>query len=132
MKPELGELLAMAARAHFKGEQYDNGAWGDVTFFEFDPKTGLAVGDLPGAPANLLWGLGICARKSIDLDRAKSLEGLSRDDVIALYSAVFLSTVETYKRPYGYLSTQRERTGQNPGGGELRVARGWVEMLGNL
>lgn len=130
---EFRGTLALAVRAHFKGEQYGNGAWGDVTYFEFDPKVGLSVGDLPGAPANLLWGLGIANRRGLALDDpALGRSALAPRQVEALFAAVFLSTRETYKRPYGYLSTQRERTGANPGAGELRVARGLIEMLSTL
>lgn len=128
---EFGEVVQRAARAHFKGEQYDNGAWGDVTFFRFDPKTGLAVGDLPGAPANLLWGLGILYRKTLTIGGATP-GALSRDDVRAMYTAVLRSSAGAYARPYGWLSTQRERAGANSGGGELRFARGLVEMLAQL
>ncbi|MEO6709326.1 MAG: hypothetical protein ABI054_11735, partial [Planctomycetota bacterium] len=53
LKPTLEPLLRAAVRAHFKGEQYDSGAWGDVTFASFSPRAGLNVGDFPGAPANL-------------------------------------------------------------------------------
>ncbi len=132
-REEFSELLADAVRAHFKGEQYNNGAWGDVTFFEFNPKTGLAVGDLPGAPANLLWGLGIASRKTLDWSGVKALGNrLPNRSPQSLFTAVFLSTLDTYKRPFGYLSTQRQRDVTNPGAGELRCARGLVEMLGNL
>ena len=40
------------------GEQYGNGAWGDVTIFGFSPKvSGMQVGDFTGAPQILLHGL---------------------------------------------------------------------------
>ncbi|MBI5435151.1 MAG: hypothetical protein HZA52_20115, partial [Planctomycetes bacterium] len=132
-RDEFRRTLALAVRAHFKGEQYGNGAWGDVTYQDFDPKIGLSVGDLPGAPANLLWGLGIAHRRELALDDARlGRAAFAPREVEARFTAVFLSTREAYKRPYGYLSTQRERTGANPGAGELRVARGLIEMLGTL
>jgi hypothetical protein len=56
-KDSIARMLHRASRSHFKGEQYDNGAWGDVTVFRFGPRTGLEVGDYPGAPQNLLNGL---------------------------------------------------------------------------
>lgn len=131
-RDEFRLTLADAVRAHFKGEQYGNGAWGDVTYFDFDPKVGLSVGDLPGAPANLLWGLGIANRRELALAAVDSNGRTVLGDVPARFTAVFLSTREAYKRPFGYLSTQRERSGANPGAGELRVARGLIEMLGTL
>ncbi|MCE9596037.1 MAG: hypothetical protein K8S98_17750 [Planctomycetes bacterium] len=132
-RDEFRRTLAFAVRAHFKGEQYGNGAWGDVTFYDFDPKTGLSVGDLPGAPANLLWGLGLACRRGLELHDSSFLHAnLDRDTLRAMYTAVFLSTRETYRRAHGYLSTERERVGANSAGGELRIARGLVEMLANL
>ncbi|MCC6406596.1 MAG: hypothetical protein IT453_05500, partial [Planctomycetes bacterium] len=132
-RAEFRRTLALAVRAHFKGEQYGNGAWGDVTYQDFDPKIGLSVGDLPGAPANLLWGLGIAHRRELALDDASlGRAAFAPRQVEAMFLAVFLSTRDAYKRPYGYLSTQRERTGANPGAGELRVARGLIEMLATL
>ncbi|MCK6446648.1 MAG: hypothetical protein L6Q99_09675 [Planctomycetes bacterium] len=132
-RDEFRRTLIGAVSAHFKGEQYGNGAWGDVTYFDFDPKVGLSVGDLPGAPANLLWGLGIANRRELALGDPElgSAAGIG-GSIEAMFTAVFLSTREAYKRPFGYLSTQRERSGANPGAGELRVARGLIEMFATL
>ena len=118
---DLGKRIDDALRAHWKGEQYPGGAWGDVSFFGFDPKTGIQVGDLPGAPANLLQGLAIAYPISE-----------SPDQVLARYTAVLRSTFEAYRQPYGCLTTQRARKGANPAGGELRLLPGLVRMLRNL
>jgi hypothetical protein len=120
---EFSPLFHDAMRAHFKGEQYGNGAWGDVSFFGFDPKPNLQVGDLPGVPSNLLWGLGLCYKSGGDL---------RNESVRAMYAAVLRSTVAAYRRPYGYLLTQRERRGQNRCTGELRILPGLIAMLAAL
>jgi len=120
---ELGPLVRAAARAHWKGEQYAGGAWGDVTFFGFEPKTGLQVGDLPGTPANLLNGLAVAHEEVL---------GLRRDEIRAMYTAVLRSTLAAYRRPYGCITTQRDHQGANPAGGELRLLPGLVRMLRQL
>ena len=112
-----------AVRAHWKGEQYPGGAWGDISFFGFDPKTGILVGDLPGAPANLLHGIAIAHGVAAEPRRA---------ELRAMYAAVLRSTFAAYRRPYGCLTTQRERQGANPAGGELRLLPGLVRMLKQL
>ena len=122
-RAQLEPLLHDAVRAHFKGEQYGDGAWIDVTFEGFDPKVGLEVGDLPGTPANLLWGLGEVYAADL---------GLRSDEVRAMYTAVLRSTVEHYRRPYGYLGTWTERSGRNPPGADLRLGYGLVAMLRRL
>lgn len=123
LEPELESrvrpLLRAAQRVHFKGEQYENGAWGDVTIFAFDPKAGLQVGDLPGMPQNLLQGL--AANYSSGL--------VDRDETRALFTAVMRSSETHYRRPHGYLVTRALRQGANPGGGSLRFAVPLVEML---
>jgi hypothetical protein len=121
--PDLAPRIATAARAHFKGEQYSDGAWGDVTFFGFEPKTGLQVGDLPGTPANLLNGLAVAHEKVL---------GLRRDEIRAMFTAVLRSTLAEYKQPYGCLMTRRKHEGENPAGGELRLLPGLVRMLRQL
>lgn len=123
VRAELRPLLRGAARAHFKGEQYPGGAFGDVTFFRFDPRTQLAVGDLPGTPSNLLWGLALAYDASLELDLP---------ELRAMYASVLRSSAQHYRRPYGYLLTQRELAGTNRGGGELRLLVGLVEMLRRL
>jgi hypothetical protein len=118
--PALRELVSAAARAHFKGEQYGNGAWGDVTFFQYDPKTGIEVGDLPGTPSNLLLGLSIAMQEAA---------GEEREDLRAMFLAVLRSTREHYRRPHGYLLTQREHRDVNGAGGGLRIAEALIRML---
>jgi hypothetical protein len=120
MRPDMGPLLWMAARSHFKGEQYDNGAWGDVTVFDYKPQTTLQVGDLPGAPQNLLSGLA-----SIYVDEL----GLRTDEIRGMYTAVLRSSITQYKKKYGFISDRTERKGPNPASGSLRMMTGLVEML---
>jgi len=121
--PEVSSLLRAAVRLHFKGEQYENGAWGDVTVFDFDPKAGLQVGDLPGVPQNLLQGLGFVYREELGVRDAATR---------AMFTAVMRSSVEQYREPHGYLLGRRRLAGANPAGGSLRFAAGLVEMLGRL
>ena len=122
LRGELAELLEDAVRAHLKGEQFDGGAWGDVTHVEFAPVR-LEVGDATGAAANLLWGLGLAYDREL---------GLPERIVRGLYTGVLRSTVEHYRRDFGYLETSAQRTGRNAAGTDLRVARGLVAMLQNL
>lgn len=122
-QPAITSALHAALRSHWKGEQYGNGAWGDVTIFGFDPKTTLQVGDLPGAPQNLLQG--IAALYSSDL-------GLRTDEVRAMYATVLATSVATYERPFGFLLDRRERRGANTAAGSLRMLLGLVRMLERL
>jgi hypothetical protein len=126
LRPELAErtraLLAPAVRAHFKGEQYGNGAWGDVTFAAWSTRD-LPVGDMSGAPANLLEGLGFLYGEDC---------GLERDVLRALYTAVLRSSETAYRREHGWLMTRSEVAGRNPAGGEVRLLAGWIEMLRHL
>jgi hypothetical protein len=46
-----------------------------------------------------------------------------------MFTAVMRQTAATFRREYGYLSTRAVRAGQNPAGGEVRLATGLVEML---
>jgi hypothetical protein len=117
---DMPSLLHMAARSHFKGEQYDNGAWGDVTVFDYKPQTTLQVGDLPGAPQNLLTGL--ASIYVADL-------GLRNDEIRGMYTAVLRSSIAQYKKPYGFIAERAERKGANPATGSLRMLTGLVEML---
>ena len=117
---QLPPLLRVATRAHWKGEQYGNGAWGDVTFVAFDPQFDLAVGDLPGLPANLLKGLALAYDDAL---------GLRGDETRARFAAVLRSTVATYRRPHGFLSTIHEMPGHNSAIGSLRLLPGLVGML---
>ncbi len=120
----LVETLPAALRGHLKGTQYGNGAWGDVTSAGFDPQPGLRVGDLPGTPSNLLQGIALCY--------GEPRLGLDPAELRALYRAVLRSTDRQYRRPYGYLYTEREHAGHNQAGGGLRLLPGLVEMLGHL
>jgi len=121
--PELRPLLEDAVRSHLAGEQYSSGAWGDVTYYGFDPKRDLAVGDLPGLPANLLRGLALACEPRLGLDRER---------LLAIFTAVLRSSGESYRRPFGYLSTLREVAGHNHAGGSLRLAPALTEMLAQL
>ncbi len=122
-KEEIAGLLRLAVRSHFKGEQYGDGAWGDVTIVHFDPKTTLQVGDYPGAPQNLLNGLATIY--SADL-------GSRRDEVRAMYTAVLRSSVQAYKRRYGFLLERSEHADHNPAVGTIRMLLGLVKMLRKL
>ncbi|TDJ73982.1 MAG: hypothetical protein E2O39_05200 [Planctomycetota bacterium] len=123
LRNALPPLLLAAARAHFKGEQYRNGAWGDITFVNFDPRSGLEVGDLGGTPANLLYGLAVIYDESL---------GLRTPAVRAMFTTVLRSTVEHYRRPYGYLLTADELPDQNMAGGGVRMLNALLIMLGHL
>ena len=120
---ELSVTLPAALRHHLKGTQYRNGAWGDVTVAAFAPQTGIQVGDLPGAPSNLLQGIALLHDERLGMDLA---------EVRALYRSVLRSTDARYRRPHGYLLTEREHAGQNMAGGGLRLLAGLTEMLGRL
>jgi hypothetical protein len=120
LRADMGPLLWMAARTHFKGEQYDGGAWGDVTIFDWSPRGGRHVGDLTGAPQNLLSGLA-----SVYVDEI----GLRIAEVRGMYTAVLRDSIRTYKRPFGFLAERPEREGANPAFGSLRMMTGLVEML---
>jgi hypothetical protein len=113
------ELLSMALRSHFKGEQYGDGAWGDVTIFRFDPNSNLQVGDYSGAPMNLLHGL----------SALYALPEFRTDAVRGMYTAVLRSSQTAYQRPYGFLMERREREGANPAAGTLRMLLGLSKML---
>lgn len=114
-------LLVAALRSHFKGEQYEDGAWGDVTIYGFDPvTTGLQVGDYPGAPQNLLHGIAALYRKDL---------GLRTDEMRALYTAVLRSSIAAYLEPHGFLMLRQRSSGANPAAGTLRMMLGLSSML---
>lgn len=115
-----GELLRTAARTHFKCQQYGNGAWGDVTTIDFRPNTGIQVGDLPGVPSNLLMGLATIYTDDV---------GLRTDEIRAMFTAVWRSSVREYGRPFGFLTTRTEVKGKNSAVGSQRVLPALVEML---
>ena len=117
------EYLWPAMRAHFKSEQYHDGSWGDVTYYRWDPKVNLKVGDLMAIPQNILHGLALCYDDRVDL---------RTDEVRAMFTAILRTTTTRYRRPYGYLGTLTEHSGQNPGGGSIRLMLGLVEMLARL
>ncbi|MFT5150160.1 MAG: hypothetical protein ACI841_000141 [Planctomycetota bacterium] len=127
LEERVARCLAAAVRAHLQGEQYGNGAWGDVTVFGFDPQDHLQVGDLPGAPQNLLQGLAWLA--SFDLT---GVGGPSEPELRSWFTGVFRSSRTAYKRSYGYLSTRVEAAGANPARGSIGIAHGIVSMLRHL
>lgn len=122
-RPLVRERLRAAVRSHFKGEQYETGAWGDVTFYRFDPKTNLEIGDLPGLPLNLLFGLAILYGEDL---------GHSDEELRALFASVLRSSVEHYRREYGYLVSRTQSAGANPSGGSIRLGVALAEMLRGL
>jgi hypothetical protein len=122
-RPLVRERLRAALRSHFKGEQYETGAWGDVTVYRYDPKTNLEIGDLPGLPLNLL--LGIATLYGEDL-------GHSDEELRALFASVLRSSVEHYRRDFGYLVTRTQRAGANPCGGSIRLGVALAELLQGL
>ena len=123
LEGELRPLLSAAMRAHFKAQQYRTGAFGDVTFLNFDPKTGIQVGDLPGAPANLLLGLALCYGEPDTLDEAR---------VRAMATTLLLTSDEHYRREYGFLLGQRETLHFNAAGGGLRLCPALIKWLERL
>lgn len=122
-EPAIRTLIMEAARAHLVGEQYANGAWGDVTHFEWEPRRDLSVGDLDGTPANLMRGLALINDPAL---------GLRSQRTEALFTAVLRATAEAYRREYGYLETHTERAGANRAWAEVRMSAGLVEMLRHL
>lgn len=122
LRAELEPALYDAVHAHVQGEQYDNGAWGDLTVFDYSPiGTGMQVGDYSGAPQNLLNGLS--AAYASDL-------GLRTERTRALYAAVLRSTVSEYRRPYGFLlDASPQARGGNSAVGSLRLLLGLTTML---
>lgn len=121
----LAMLLRDALVMHWKGQQYDGGAWGDVTVKRFDPKGNLQVGDIKGLPQNMLNGMAVL----YDRRFAEAPEGMGLAEQRARIDAVLDSTREHYRRPFGYLATRTEVAGDNPCGGELGLAAGLVEIL---
>lgn len=113
------ELLADALRSHFKGQQYGDGAWGDVTIYRFNPNANLQVGDYSGAPMNLLHGL--AALYGQPKFRTAQVRGM--------YTAVLRSSIQAYERPYGFLMERRQREGANPAAGSLRMMLGLSKWL---
>lgn len=125
--PRIAPLLDMAVFAHFQGEQYGNGSWGDVTIFGFDPRDHLQVGDLPGVPQNLLHGVGHLYGRGLEQHGGPSPELLR-----SVMTATLRASRRSFRRPYGYLSTRFESTGHNYSRGSVALAVGLVEMLVGL
>jgi hypothetical protein len=121
LAPRIRPLLASAARAHFKGEQFTNGAWNDLTFSGFDPRD-LPVGDFKGAPANLLEGLAYLYAPDL----------CATDELRGMYTAVLRSSASAYKQRYGWLADRDVTGGVNLAYGEVRLLAGMVQMLENL
>jgi hypothetical protein len=122
LRAGLAPVIAAAVFAHVQGEQYGNGAWGDVTVFGFAPKTALQVGDMPGTPQNLLNGLAAVY--------ASNHLGQRTDTTRALFTAVLRSTIAEYGRPHGFLlSRQPQARGGSHAAGSLRVLLGLTTML---
>ena len=116
------ELLDLALRQHLKGEQDTVGAWVDVSHHRWDPKLKLEVGDLPGAPANLLRGIALCRRQELDIDPAW---------LDAVLLTTLRATFADYGAPYGLLPTRPASEGTNPSGASLRILVALVEWLTN-
>lgn len=125
LRPALEPVLFDAVHAHVQGEQYGNGAWGDVTIYDYSPKSaGMQVGDMPGTPQNLLNGLSAAYTSD---------PGLRTDLTRALYTAVLRSTVAEYGRPYGFLLGRGPRAdGFNNAAGSMRMLLGLTTMLRGL
>ncbi|MBL8860798.1 MAG: hypothetical protein JNK02_02205 [Planctomycetes bacterium] len=125
LRGELVPAVAAAVFAHVQGEQYGNGAWGDVTIFAQDPRTALQVGDMPGTPQNLLNGLAAVY--------AADHLGQRTETTRALFTAVLRSTISEYGRPHGFLLGRSAHPGGgNHAAGSLRVLLGLTTMLGAL
>jgi len=121
LAPRIRPLLATAARTHFKGEQFTNGAWTDLTFSGFDPRV-LPVGDRKGAPANLLEGLAYLYAPDL----------CATDELRGMYTAVLRSSECAYKKGYGWLAQRGVVPGVNLAYGEVRLLAGMVQMLEHL
>jgi len=133
LEPELARetprLLWRAARNHFKGQQGDAGAWLDVTQENYEPVSNLPVGDLGGLPQNLLEGLAHLAHPRSGLSAAE------REALRAMFTAVWRSSREAYRGPYGYIFEARRRTGEdayNSASGSLRLLPALIDMLAAL
>ncbi|MBK7875524.1 MAG: hypothetical protein IPJ77_07200 [Planctomycetes bacterium] len=128
LAPEEKEAIRSATwsalRGHFKGEQGGRGAWEDLTVIDYDPQLTFAqkVGDFPGAPQNLLHGLSAVYEPGY----------LRTDEVRAMFTAVMRSSIETYKRPHGFLMERFERKGPNTALGSMRMLLGLAKMFSKL
>ena len=102
---------------------YGNGAWGDSTYYNWQPAVDLQVGDFSGTPTNLLQGIANVYGSGL---------GPSDEELRAIFTAVLRSSVATYGREFGLLSTMREVDGPNHAGGSLRIGPALTVMLGKL
>ena len=123
IRPALDRILPGAVHSHLKGQQYGNGAWGDVTYYQWQPAVDLQVGDYSGTPSNLLQGIA---------DLYGTELGLSEEALRAWFTAVLRSTFTAYEREYGLIATMRELDGANNAGGSIRIAPALTAMLGQL
>ena len=113
-----GDLLLLAARNHFKGEQTTTGSWLDVTVVGHAPATNLPVGDIIGLPQNLFEGLAVVREH-------QALFGRDQDTLLveAMFATVLVATVETYGAPHGFSGGDRTSSGS------IRILGGLVSML---
>ncbi len=123
LRPALDRVLPEALHSHLDGQQYGNGAWGDVTYYQWQPAVDLQVGDYSGTPSNLLQGIANLYGTGLGPDDA---------ELRAWFTAVTRSTFATYEREYGLLSTMRELDGANHAGGSLRIGPALTVLLGRL
>jgi hypothetical protein len=107
-------------RAHIQGEMDFGGNWVGVSHHRWEPRFGLEVGDVPGAPVNLLHGLALVAQPGLGQDTR---------ELRALFAAVLRTTLRTYGREYVLLGSRVEAEGVNPGGAEIRMMPALVLML---
>ncbi len=122
--PDLLPLVNSAMRAHFKSQQYRNGAFGDVTFSGFSPKAGIKVGDLPGVPSNLLLGLGHAYAEGTGMDPKR---------IRAMAATLLHTSNEHYRREHGFLLRQRDSSPAfSQSGGGMRLAGGLLVWLAKL
>lgn len=127
LRAELAPVLRDAVHAHLAGQQYSNGAWGDVTFKHGDPRTELEVGDLIGTPQNLLEGLAL-----LHDPRLEEAGGLPLVEVRAHFLALLEATRSHYKRDFGYLSSRQENPGIDMPRASLGVAVALLTLLERL
>ncbi len=116
----VGELLRKAVRAHVKGEMDTGGRWVDVSHHRWEPRFGLEVGDVPGAPVNLMHGLAIAMQPEL---------GQNQRELRAFFIAVLRTTLGAYGREHGLMASRVEVSGSNPAGAEIRLMPALVLMI---
>ncbi|HIG88118.1 MAG TPA: hypothetical protein EYQ25_13910 [Planctomycetes bacterium] len=122
LQERIAPVLRLAARAHFKGEQLENGVWRDVTVIGFDPRPQVQDGTVGGLPQNLIMGL---AR--LHDPKLAAAGGMPLAEVRALFSAVLLTSREHFGAAHGYRTPESIASGAS-----LRLAAGLVEILERL